>query len=388
MRNSAYFKRFTVNSSDLKLVPARVKKFNEDEARNAHGEWTSGDDSSVQQMMGYANEVAIRMVTNARNYAPILTRDVVTAIHAGGGERARSLSPQGVDTTIKSPDRVTEKLTEDLRNTGQTSKAAIAQEAYNIGDIVRYTGLYDPSKMAEGVEKTVNSLQQAGYEPLRIKNFFNEDPNNAYRGINSVWNDPRTGLKFELQFHTPASIAESEKWHGVYEQIRTLPMTSDAYQSAAAAMRAGFASVPIPPGIESIGTRAVKKRLMKIGRRVHKSDIIELMKYDEDEARGPDGRWAGGDASSSQESSNDGIKPASIRGTSISDQDLINAEHGNVSNKAVGHSCVFRTGTGAEEKLDHAYLFIEPRFNARSLAREYGARMLNGARLVSMERSA
>jgi len=247
-----------------------LAKYNEDQARDDDGRFASGSN-----LHGYALNVAQRVVAEAQMHVAKITADVTAAIKAGDGERARMTSPQGKDTTVKSPERLAQKFVEPLNSTNRLSKAGIAMQTLHAGDVVRYTGVYNPSTMTEGIGRTISSLQATGYEPVKIKNYFNSDPQNGFRGINSVWEDKTSGVKFELQFHTQDSIDAADKWHGIYEEIRQLPMTSEAYQSTRTAMLAGFAQVPMPPGIESVGTRSVKKRI-KIGRLAHKDDIINI----------------------------------------------------------------------------------------------------------------
>ena len=42
----------------------------------------------------------------------------------------------------------------------------------------------------------------------------------TYKGINSQWRRPETGLRFEVQFHTEESLEAKELTHGAYERIR------------------------------------------------------------------------------------------------------------------------------------------------------------------------
>jgi hypothetical protein len=80
-----------------------------------------------------------------------------------------------------------------------------------------------------------------------------------------------------------------------------------------------------------------------------------------------------------------------IKGLDISDLDLIRAEHGGVDGAGrdddVLWTVVFRAKKkrGQPEELLPMNLHIAPRFDARSLAREYGYRSLNGSTVVSME---
>ena len=81
---------------------------------------------------------------------------------------------------------------------------------------------------------------------------------------------------------------------------------------------------------------------------------------------------------------NQWAKDGSVKGITISDQDLINAEHGNVSDKAVGWSFVIKKPDGS---LQNLFLHVEPRFDPKSMAGEYGVRQFGvRARVVSSER--
>ncbi len=40
------------------------------------------------------------------------------------------------------------------------------------------------------------------------------------KGINTTWLDHETGRQFEIQYHTPESLAATERTHGIYEYSR------------------------------------------------------------------------------------------------------------------------------------------------------------------------
>ena len=50
------------------------------------------------------------------------------------------------------------------------------------------------------------------------KNLWAKD---QYKGVNSQWLRPESGLRFEVQFHTPESLEAKELTHGAYERVRT-----------------------------------------------------------------------------------------------------------------------------------------------------------------------
>ena len=55
-------------------------------------------------------------------------------------------------------------------------------------------------------------------ELIKLKNLWAEE---QYKGINSQWRRLETGLRVEVQFHTPESLEAKEVTHGAYERIRS-----------------------------------------------------------------------------------------------------------------------------------------------------------------------
>ena len=63
----------------------------------------------------------------------------------------------------------------------------------------------------------VDRIKSEGFELVKLKNLWTEE---QYKGINSQWRRPETGLRFEVQFHTPESLEAKELTHKAYERIR------------------------------------------------------------------------------------------------------------------------------------------------------------------------
>ena len=62
------------------------------------------------------------------------------------------------------------------------------------------------------------SAEVRGIRTVKLKNLWTEE---QYKGINSQWRRPETGLRFEVQFHTPESLEAKELTHKAYERIRS-----------------------------------------------------------------------------------------------------------------------------------------------------------------------
>jgi len=152
------------------------------------------------------------------------------------------LVPDTEEFALKGADRCKLKLAERINLQPGESVDVLASR---IHDGIRYTFEYDDQDYTIGTEETEAALSSSGYE-LIIRKPSWDNPN--YKGVNSQWRDPDSGLLFEVQFHTHASWDAKQKTHLAYERSsdpRTGPEERerlDAYQKEIAA------SVPVPPG--------------------------------------------------------------------------------------------------------------------------------------------
>ena len=157
-----------------------------------------------------------------------------------------TLVPDTERFALKSPDRFKEKLAKLIerypdRSPGQLSSA--------IHDGIRYTFIFDPSSYVAGVRDTQKKLAEEGYR-LRLLKPSWDDPD--YKGINSRWRDPESGLLFEIQFHTRESWEAKQATHDIYETMsdpRTIP---DQCSRLAAEQRKITAGITVPKSVTEI----------------------------------------------------------------------------------------------------------------------------------------
>jgi hypothetical protein len=132
-------------------------------------------------------------------------------------ERVEAADPgrrlAGLEHMLKGEDRLKEKMADYLRAPGTTVREALD----TVPDAVRFTFTYDSERYAEGVLPDVDRIKSEGFELVKLKNLWAEE---QYKGINSQWRRPETGLRFEMQFHTPESLEAKELTHRAYERIR------------------------------------------------------------------------------------------------------------------------------------------------------------------------
>jgi hypothetical protein len=140
-------------------------------------------------------------------------RDILPAL-----KRVEATDPNrrlaGLDHMIKGEDRLKEKIADELTaKPGRT----VQQVLDTVVDPVRFTFTYQPQRYADGALTDVELLKAEGFELVKLKNLWAAD---QYKGVNSQWRRPETGLRFEVQFHTPESLAAKELTHEAYERIR------------------------------------------------------------------------------------------------------------------------------------------------------------------------
>ncbi|MFJ9414852.1 ATP nucleotide 3'-pyrophosphokinase [Streptomyces sp. NPDC101227] len=184
----------------------------------------------------------------------------VDAFVARARRAERSISPQvraaarlshadltGFDQRLKSPDSLKRKVATRMRETpGRTVNASLAE----INDAVRFTLQWPSGRYSRGVTTAAGLLSSWGNDSTRWTNTW---PRAAgYKAINSAWREPRSGQRFEVQFHTPQSKAAQLDTHKLYEEQR-LPGTSrERARELQEQQNAIFAAVPVPAGAERL----------------------------------------------------------------------------------------------------------------------------------------
>jgi len=132
--------------------------------------------------------------------------------------RVESADPErrlaGLQHMLKGEDRLKEKVADILLlESNLTAREALAK----VPDAVRFTLTYSTERYADGVRADVERLKAEGFKLIKLKNLWTDD---QYKGINSQWRRPETGLRFEMQFHTPESLEAKELTHKAYERLR------------------------------------------------------------------------------------------------------------------------------------------------------------------------
>lgn len=204
----------------------------------ADGSWT-GD--AARTLNPEQNAEAGKACADLRDEA---VQVILPAMH-----RVEVASPAGrlagLDHMLKGEDRLKEKLAEYMLAPGVTVRGAMDK----VPDAVRFTLTYELDHYAEGVRTDVEHLIAEGFELLKLKNLWHAE---QYKGINSQWRRPDTGLRFEMQFHTPESREAKELTHEAYERLRSKTVSAAEERELEAYQRRTNALLAIPPGTDQI----------------------------------------------------------------------------------------------------------------------------------------
>ena len=181
--------------------------------------------------------LAQSLIAEARAAEPGVTRDM------------RSLEQNGTYLTglthrIKAEDSLMHKILNDA----VTDNVNLGQAADGIGDVLRYTLVINDDDYRYRVPEAMQKLTEGGYQVVKFNNAWG---GKFYQGINVQLLSP-TGVKTELQFHTPGSYNIKQASHGVYEIRRNPQSTPEEVAEATAASIAYNSLVTIPVGAKEI----------------------------------------------------------------------------------------------------------------------------------------
>ena len=220
-----------------------------------HGnQWTLNGIAGLSgSLRTHVRDVAQMLYVRASKNEPEISREIRETAQQFGGKQ---IKPQ---FSLKTPSSLETKLLREAPEYLDSKVGQIDDAAANVGDAVRFTLQYPDEKFAENVQQSLNDFKSEGFDAVNVKNYFNSDPTNTYRGINCVMRDTTSNQLFEVQFHTPESASTVNLTHDMYDSIKLADPTSPEYQAVNSQMAAIWNKVPIPAGIESIGSTTVKK---------------------------------------------------------------------------------------------------------------------------------
>jgi hypothetical protein len=172
-------------------------------------------------------------------------RDILPALkRVESAEAGRHLA--GLKNMLKGENRLKEKIAERLL---AKPDRTVQQVISAVSDPVRFTFCYSPQRYADGVRADVERLKAEGFELTKLKNQWSDE---QYKGINSQWRRPETGLRVEVQFHTAESLEAKELTHEAYERIRGSAASPAERRELEAFQRQANTFLVTPEGTEAI----------------------------------------------------------------------------------------------------------------------------------------
>lgn len=193
------------------------------------------------QYLNYEENCAVSRVLDRGGQAEArVTQDLII-----GKEQAAGAELVGLENRLKGADRFKEKAAEQLSAELRADPRRVAE---TIPDALRYTYQIPADNYVQGCQRIIEKIEQDGYERVFSRNTWDSS---IYKGINTRWKTAE-GQLFEVQFHTPESLAAKELTHRAYERRRN-PTTSiyeaeelDKYQERVSSR------IPIPKGVSEI----------------------------------------------------------------------------------------------------------------------------------------
>lgn len=124
------------------------------------------------------------------------------------------------------------------------------QDGGEVLDGLRYTAVFQPNDYVSGIDAVMGDLESDGFSEVRARNYWlptlstDGIPAGTYAGVH-IWFRNPAGYVFEVQFHTPDSLAAVTANDVMFRMPGEKVIATDA-------MRQAIARVPAPPGIMSL----------------------------------------------------------------------------------------------------------------------------------------
>ncbi len=208
----------------------------------------SGSKSDADhQLVGYESQ-AQASYDRARASEPAITMDMLEIAHELG------TSMEGLEYSVKTASSVCSKIerkTDKAIKAGQQPKTA-TEYVEETGDLIRYTQVAKNSRLAMVARQTVQKLTQLGYTVEKLDNKY-LNPEGRYKAIHLDVISPQ-GISFEVQLHSPETLAAGKATHGMYEEWRRPETSPQRKQELYTQIKSIYDSLPQPKGIMSLAS--------------------------------------------------------------------------------------------------------------------------------------
>jgi hypothetical protein len=205
--------------------------------------WSDPTDPS-RTLNSAQNAAADRTLARAREIESRTTPALDRVVAETGGRLINR------DARLKTEDSLKGKVRRIMDRDGTlTPDEAVAE----INDAVRYTVGLNEGNYVEGVQRSQQALRDEGFEAVEDKYKYRWEEGGGYKGINTTWRDPESGMEFEVQYHTENSFwAKEDGTHDIYEEQRKHLPGTPGWNTGQAAQDEVFRNVPFPDNVEDL----------------------------------------------------------------------------------------------------------------------------------------
>lgn len=178
------------------------------------------------KLVSDADDLAQKMTARAHEVEPKITPVILSAVHAAGGYM------DGLNEDVKNPAELDtpekQVAAKDFRfklpkstarkivTKAHRKHASASVGASSVNDTLRYTAVMPTDDYTDGVKHILDGLAKQGFHPTVTNNYWSTG--DAYSGLNMIMGGK--GFSFEIQFHTPESMAAKMENHADYEISR------------------------------------------------------------------------------------------------------------------------------------------------------------------------
>jgi hypothetical protein len=186
-------------------------------------------------------DVSDEVKRKAAEHEPEVTDVLVSTAEKYGGQM------EGLEDRLKAGPSLVRKIRDKAITKNMTPEQ---YSSTKLGDSLRYTMIEPPDNFTQAASAALADFQRRGFTIAEIKNSW-PVPDTDYKGLNTTLRTP-DGLLFEVQFHTPESLAAKSQQHKDFELARDLNVPPEQRRAALKRMVDNMNSLSMPPGIESI----------------------------------------------------------------------------------------------------------------------------------------
>ena len=171
----------------------------------------------------------------------IVLREVAAGLEYG------ELAPDTEQYSLLEPDAFKARFAAMLARYPDRSAELLARR---IPGAISYSFIFDPERYSTGIWMVQDALTAMGYQLLARRNDWNAATN---RCVATMWHDQASGLPFEVQFHTTASLEAQQLARSSTTLISDPRVPSAEAANLRSDLAAAWAALPSPPGHGQIG---------------------------------------------------------------------------------------------------------------------------------------